>query len=472
MQSAAKVGLLVVVFAALVLGGYAVLGQSLWQPAKTRYFAEFQDAGGIQRGAQILIAGVPVGSVSAVSLVSPRMARVTLMVDAGVELPNGTKAVIADSLIGLGETPLSLVAPAGALGKLAPDSVLQGSKPGPLEKVLPEGEQLVVEMSKTLTALRALLENRELQDNVTKLVKSTDRTMVAFGDLAQRFDGVAAQNQDAIRRSLNQAADAAADVRRLTDRLATLAEDPRFEREAKGILANVRSTTVKIDGLVADLRAAVNDPQLREPLAKAATNAAEITESGKRMALKGEEIAANGATVSAKAIDLTDRANELMAKANAIADDVKKLIEQVSGVVGGARSGPSLNDVKGEMNLTREDKPGRWRTDVVAEIPVGNRALALGVYDAFESNSLIAQVVNDPDKALRYRYGMYGGKAGIGVDYSVAPRLSLIGDLWDLNDPRFDLRASYEFGDGLLGWVGLERAFRDNAYSFGIGFRR
>ena len=79
MQSAAKVGALLLVFIVLVIGGYSVLGSSLIGPGKDEYFAVFPDAGGTPPGARLLLAGVQVGTVSKVTLDSPTQAKMTLL---------------------------------------------------------------------------------------------------------------------------------------------------------------------------------------------------------------------------------------------------------------------------------------------------------------------------------------------------------------------------------------------------------
>jgi hypothetical protein len=124
------------------------------------------------------------------------------------------------------------------------------------------------------------------------------------------------------------------------------------------------------------------------------------------------------------------------------------------------------------MDLFRESQPGYWRTDVTASVPIQDSTLYLGLYDALASNKLTVELGRNLTDRLGYRYGVYAGTASVGVDYLLAPRLSLRGDEWNINDPRFDLRASYEFGNGFLGWFGVDRVLKDNAFTFGVGVRR
>ena len=78
MQSAWKVGALVVVFAALILATYAILQRSLFAKKTQDYYVLFDNAGGLDTGARVLLAGVQIGTVSKVELISAGQARATI----------------------------------------------------------------------------------------------------------------------------------------------------------------------------------------------------------------------------------------------------------------------------------------------------------------------------------------------------------------------------------------------------------
>jgi phospholipid/cholesterol/gamma-HCH transport system substrate-binding protein len=124
------------------------------------------------------------------------------------------------------------------------------------------------------------------------------------------------------------------------------------------------------------------------------------------------------------------------------------------------------------MDLMRETNPGYWRTDVGLTFPLGDTTLNAGLYDAFGSNKLTVQLAKQATPKLQYRYGVYAAKPGVGVDYQLAPKVTLRGDMWDINRLRVDLRARYDFGNGIVGWVGVDSLFDRNAATIGIGIRR
>lgn len=197
MRSAAKVGILVVVFVGMLFGAYAMLGRSLFANPGDRYFATLSDASGIAVGTRVLVAGVKVGSVTAVELVSPRQARLTLELNKGVRLANGSRLEVPSSLIGIGDVALQIVAPAqGTTGWLAVGSTLPGGKANAIDAFLPEGRDTIKELNKTLIAFRELLHDTKLRNGVNELLASSNKTIAPIDDPYQMFGKLYGQMKD------------------------------------------------------------------------------------------------------------------------------------------------------------------------------------------------------------------------------------------------------------------------------------
>ena len=480
MQSAAKVGLLLVVFVGLLIGGYAILGKSLFAPPRDVYFVDLPDAAGVVDGTQVMMAGVTIGSVSSVKLVTPTLARLKLEVNHGVTIPMGSTVQLPTSLIGFGQSPVAIVPPAQPTsGALAVGSTLIGSKGSPLDSFLPEGRATVVELNKTMAAFRKLLEDQKLQGRVTDLLTSSNKTIERFGTLANQASILLASNQANIANAITAATNAMQDVRKVTMKVAELVQQGKLQKDAYAILDRIKKITEHADDMVQSLNKLVNDPSLRGPMNKSASNIADITTTGKDIATNvaamtknGTTITENAAVVSKKAIGLTDQASEIATKASQIEDQLKGVLDKVGGFFNKAPTGANIPKITTEMDMFRQSQPGYWRTDVSLSFPLQDSTVDLGIYDALESNKLTVELGRSLNDRLGFRYGVYASTASVGVDYRLAPRLSLRGDAWNINDPRLDLRTSYEFGNGFIGWFGVDRVLKDNAFSFGVGLRK
>ncbi len=474
MNPAARVGAFAALFCAGLYGAYAFLGRSMFEPKTQTFYADFADAAGVTQGAQVLLAGVNIGKVTQVELAQGLRARLTLAVKEGVSIPTGTKALLPTSLIGVGDRQIELTVPSGATGALPEKSVLQGELKSALAGLLPDTGPTLNELNKTLQATQSLLQDKELKGGIQKLMASSADTSEKFGQLASRLDAVLAQNQSSIRtmmtgmsRMIGKANGVASDLQVVSAQIAKYAKSGKLEGEADKIFAQVNQALETGNAMLKDMRALTNDPATQQNLKDIVANTRTMSESGTK-------IAANAEVLSSKGVILGDKAIEIATKASELADGAKELLEifksKLGGIGGGGKS--LVGTVETSADLYRTVNPNVWRAEVKAVVPIRDQRLHLGLYDAFESNKLVLQLGKKYGKNSEVRGGIYAGKIGLGVDSQVAPQLFLSGNVYDLNRPRFDLRASTRLGKGLTGTIGLERIFEKNSPSIGIGIRR
>ncbi|GIV03486.1 MAG: hypothetical protein KatS3mg015_2316 [Fimbriimonadales bacterium] len=140
MESAWKVGLIVVIAVGLVIAGFQMVGERLFAEPVDIYFAEGPDVAGIQPGAAVSVAGVVIGRVQDVRLSDVGLARLTLAVRKGTRLPAGSYVEIPSSLISIGEQRVAIVPPeGGASSLLSPGAVMKIQKETSLADC-PEGQ--------------------------------------------------------------------------------------------------------------------------------------------------------------------------------------------------------------------------------------------------------------------------------------------------------------------------------------------
>lgn len=471
MKSAWQVGLLVVVFVGLLVGGYAIMGKQLLAPKMHTYFVELPDAGGVASGAPVLMAGVKVGRVRSVELAGANLAKLTLDVEDKIEIPTGSVVNLPSSLIGFGDNPIRIVPPASPARPLAPGSTLIGSKGSPLDSIMPEAKTTLKELDATLTATRAMIadlqkvvNNQQVIGGVEKLLATSEKTVGEFGRLAKRIDTLVAANQSKLGDALSSANLAMSDIRESTKLVTQLLKDGQLTDKTIALLDNLNVTTTKASDLVSSLDKFVNDPELRDPLAKTVKNVETITDSGTRIAADAEVMAKKG-------VEISDNVNELTKKANGLADDARGILQQLQKVIGKTPSAGNL-DLQANLDLIYESSPRHYRTDIEASMNVGGNRLRAGIYDAFETNKFTLQVGQPFGGRGELRYGIYASKPGVGVEYEIVRGLALRGDLYDINNPRADLRARFELGGGFYGWLGAQQIFKRNSFMIGVGFRR
>jgi len=467
MQSASKVGGLVILFAVLLIGAYAALQKSLFSRPTDTYFAKFQDAGGLTTGAPVFLSGVQVGSVSKIALVRPGEALIEMSIQRGQSIPEGSQAVLPSSFIAIGDKQLLIIPPAETANLLPPGATIPGVLQKPLDDILPNTEETVAELNKTLVAVQKLLEDQQLTGGVKSLMATSEQTVEKFGSLAGRIDGFIANNQSHVAGMIRTTQASLMNLQAVSEEVKKLVASGELQGKTTELLDNLNAAVVQGRQLVTDLQATVNDPEIKASVKGTLKNFETMSESGTRIAVDAEALAKNGVVISDETVALMKKANKLAADVESLIESFKKTVEKIEG------QGKSLMPrIEAEAIVTRETSPGRTRADVNIDFNVGQDRFMVGLYDAFESNKINAQLYRALGPGLDLRYGVYASKPGLGVDYAVAPNLKLRGDLFGLNDPQLDFRMRYDFGKGINGWLGLERVFEKNAPSFGIGIRK
>lgn len=477
MANASRVGFFVVVFLGLLVGAYAFLGKNIFAPKTKTYYAEFADAAGVTSGAQVLYAGVKIGQVEKVDLVGEK-ARLTLAIGEKIEVPSGVEALLPTSLIGVGDRQIELVGKrTGAT--LAVGAVIPGRLKSVLEGIAPDSAKTMDELNQTLAATRKLMQDKDLKDGLVGVMQQGKQTAEQFGKLATRLDSLISQNQGALaavlantNRVVENGVLVSADIRKASRELAKYTESGKLQGGVDNLMIKMTAALENGNNLIADMRGLINNPQARDNLNQIVANTKTMSDSGVAIAKNAEILSSKGVILGDKAIEIAEKASKLADDAHELMEAFKKKIASLPNSLGGIGGTAILSKIETRADLFRESEPNRWRSEVNLKMPIGSRNLHLGLYDTFETNKLTAQIGTPFGKNNELRAGMFAGKAGIGVDSSLSSRLRLRTDLFDLNKPRFDLKANYDLGKGITGWFGFERIFDRNAPTVGIGIKR
>ncbi len=471
MQAAWKVGALVVVFAGMLIGVFAFLNASIFSKPTSTYYVEFTDAGGLNEGADVLLAGVSIGRVEEVRLLSTTSARATLRIDEGVQLDRRLVAVLPTGFISLGDRQV-LLQPgreeSGTYQPNDPSDLIPGQLQGPLEGLLPDTGPTLNELNKTLVAFQELLQDDELKNGLKDVMASAKTTSDQFGRLAGNLNGTLDRNRADIDAMLDSMVAAMNDVQSVTAELNRYATSGQMQAQVDSLLSTMNSAAQEGEALVRDLRAYTTDPEIQANLKKTLANFEAMSESGTRIAQDAETMTKNG-------IEISEKTSELMTRANKIAADLEELIGDVKGAVGRfSESGGTsfLPKIGVEGDLVYQSGDSQLRADVNLRIPAGKDDLIFGLYDAFESNKLTAMFEKNVNDQLDLRYGVYASKPGVGVSYAIAPATWIESQLFGLNDARLDVRLRHRFGSTVHGWFGLENVFGRTTPAIGVGIRQ
>lgn len=468
MQNAAwKVGLLVIVFAAMAYGVYIFWGSQFSKQNMYRLYADFNNIGGLTRGAKVMLAGVEVGSVNTVSLVSPTLARATLDIKREFKIPLGSVATLPGSVFLPADQKIDIVPPKVVAGSFEPGMTMHGTIGKSLDSILPEGEKTLVAIQETLKSVRNLLDDKQAKGRINGILANAEIASAQIKILALRLTKFAGDNEHILTGALKNMSQATEDVRKAVAAATELVTDPQWRSRAEVLLDALQNTMDRANEVVASVHELVGDPELKKNIEATVANAAQITQAGTEVASTGKEIAANVKTFSEKANVLADDAQE-------IATEAKELFSRLNALLGaGGLKGPRFNRPVVTLDFMRNTDKDLFRTDIVATYPLSSDSFVNGgVYDATESNKLILQYGLKSTPNLLTRYGLYAAKPGVGVDFSLSPKVTLQADLFDPNDATLNVRSRFNFGRNWGAFVGFDRLFRDNSFVVGLSLNR
>ena len=256
-----KVGAFVFVGLAM-LGALVVQFGRLGEGLKTYYglTVRFNDASGLLKGSDVLLAGAKIGKVSG----GPRMVRegqgvdVPLKIYDYIKVPEGSKFTVGSSGL-LGDRFVNVTMPPGQpKAFLAPNTYISGARETGIDDLTREGGALVSDLRGTVqkidTTVDRLNQDTLSSANMENLKASMEHLNVATGALAEsskKLDGVIGKT-DSTMESAKKAADdlqnAIGDTRKLL----------RTATQGKGLLPSLLTNQQLADdlhALIANLRA-------------------------------------------------------------------------------------------------------------------------------------------------------------------------------------------------------------------------
>src|SRR6266516_4328497 len=195
-----KVGAFVFVGLAM-LGALVVQFGRLGEGLRTYYplTVRFNDASGLLKGSDVLLAGAKIGKVSG----GPRMVRegqgvdVPLKIYDYIKVPDGSKFTVGSSGL-LGDRFVSVTMPPGVPTKfLQPDDYLNGTRETGIDDLTREGGALVGDLrgvvqkiDTTVTRLNEEMLSKETAANLRSSVAHLNEATTAFAESPNKLGGV------------------------------------------------------------------------------------------------------------------------------------------------------------------------------------------------------------------------------------------------------------------------------------------
>ena len=249
-----KVGIFVFIGCAALAGLVVKFGR-LGEGVKTYYqlTVKFQDASGLLKGSDVLLAGARIGRVSG----GPRLVRdapgvlVPLRIYDYVKIPLGSTFTVGSSGL-LGDRFVTVTPPKGQpSGYIAKDSSIVGTRESGFDDLTKQGNELVGDVRTTVKKLNEETLSAQNMENLRASMEHLNKATSALAESSKKLDGVIEQADSAMA-SAKKAADglqtAIADARKVLRSatqgkglIATLLNDQQLANDLHALVGNLRA---------------------------------------------------------------------------------------------------------------------------------------------------------------------------------------------------------------------------------------
>ncbi len=458
-----------ILFLLLAIGIYIVwknLGQNPAGDDNQNLFARFRDASGLPKGSKVVVAGLPKGEVTDLS-VDGRYARVSFKLSK--DIPVWTSAVVfkkATSL--LGENYLEI--DPGEDKRQAPDgSTLTFTRLGPECKGYDSSDVKVSDPCREVKNVVEATTPDQLLHRIEQTMPNVDRVLESVHDLsedlrritngplasaANRIDGLVQKNAQKVDEIIDR-------VNKITEKADKIANDLRdissdADPKIKGILADLKDTSAAAKDLVA-------------------TAKSELTQTGDKLREKLDKIdgvVTNTQSITQKINEGNGTLSQLVNQPD-IADNIEDITDNARGFLGtvfglkayvGLRSEYNFRAgaLRSYISIELHTRPDKFYLFELEKGPRGDYPDVTLTFDpTVDPNHWIRKsVIQDAVRFtfqfakrfgwLTLRYGLKESTGGVGVDVDgtwLDRNLHLAVDVFDATFdtyPRVKLTAAYE----------------------------
>lgn len=479
LKATVKVGIAAILGLAGLLAAWAYLAHQDWNtfPLTVR----FDDTRGLQLQAPVRMSGVKIGEVKGIELdLTTRKPVVTLRIGNQYRnaIPEDSSIVITTGLLVV--NPQVEILPGKSASTMQPGRVYAGAAPiSPLAQLSPETDQILKRFSAALETLTPKLD-RSMQ-HVEGILRRTEAMTADLAAITAHARRMAAdpQLERTLRSVLRDLEVMASQARHTTTMLGTELESLTKRNSGKvdqlisGLFDLLQRFTDTVDaarGLVTRLAEQVNDPRLQQSLQETLdltrATMARINQvaSDVHVLLGDVEVQGDLKATLAAVRDTTESGRK-------VAADVSKLVERLNLPSATPRFGIGQPQLGIEFG-GRGQRP-HFRSTVDVRFPIGKmNAFHVGVYDFAEGNKLTAQYETPLAGIGEFRYGLYAGKLGLGLDMNAPQGVGMRLDVFDPNNLQVDSRAFFKLNDDFSLWVGAEGILRRTTPTIGLRLQR
>ena len=413
------VGLLLLV--ALVLG---LSGFSLKAGKGYTVYAGFHQVIGVEKQAQVCLAGVPIGEVLDITNDGGGVT-VEMRIHPDVRIPEGSHVTIGTPGV-MGEKFVN-IQPAEDRGHYIGDGAyLIGDDEQGMDTMFAGLNQVVAQAQELLDSLNSIAGDKNFRQSILQMTANMRDMTGHLSGLMAQLESMAAENRG--------------NVQAMTANLVT-------------VTASMNRTMASLEPMIANMNSVLGDPATAANVRETLENLKDTSERVQHVAATLDEVAGDPQT----AADL----KATIANARQVSEKAGNMLGKVESI-----------DMTPSADVLYSGSEGDWSVNANLGVTMGDKSLDIGVDDIGDDSLFNAQVGKRFGSGhLGARGGVIAGEAGIGLDGYAGDKFKLSADAYDPDDVKLRLRATYDLGDGtalMSQWNDVTNKDDERAGYFGI----
>lgn len=413
------VGLLLLV--ALVLG---LSGFSLKAGKGYTVYAGFHQVIGVEKQAQVCLAGVPIGEVRDITNDGGGVT-VEMRIHPDVRIPEGSHVTIGTPGV-MGEKFVN-IQPAEDRGHYIGDGAyLIGDDEQGMDTMFAGLNQVVAQAQELLDSLNSIAGDKNFRQSILQMTANMRDMTGHLSGLMAQLESMAAENRG--------------NVQAMTENLVT-------------VTASMNRTMASLEPMIANMNSVLGDPATAANVRETLENLKDTSERVQHVAATLDEVAGDPQT----AADL----KATIANARQISEKAGNMLGKVESI-----------DMTPSTDVLYSGSESDWSVNANLGVTMGDKTFDVGVDDIGDDSLFNAQVGKRFGSGhLGARGGVIAGEAGIGLDGYAGDKFKLSADAYDPDDVKLRLRATYDLGDGtalMSQWNDVTNKDDERAAYFGI----
>lgn len=425
MKTEAKVGAFtaagLLLLVALVLG---LSGFSLKAGKGYTVYAGFHQVIGVERQAQVCLAGVPIGEVQGITNDGGGVT-VEMRIHPDVRIPEGSHVTIGTPGV-MGEKFVN-IQPAEDRGHYIGDGAyLIGDDEQGMDTMFAGLNQVVAQAQELLDSLNSIAGDKNFRQSILQMTANMRDMTGHLSGLMAQLESMAAENRG--------------NVQAMTANLVT-------------VTASMNRTMASLEPMIANMNSVLGDPATAANVRETLENLKDTSERVQHVAATLDEVAGDPQT----AADL-----------KATITNARQISEKAGNMLGKVES----IDMTPSADVLYSGSESDWSVNANLGVTMGDKTLDIGVDDIGDDSLFNAQVGKRFGSGhVGARGGVVAGKFGVGLDGYAGDKFKLSADAYDPDDVKLRLRATYDLGDGtalMSQWNDVTNKDDERAAYFGI----